>query len=448
MERYDTIIVGAGLAGLTTAFELSERGLSVLVVEKEKVIGGRTASWEEKGMLVESGLHRHIGYYKALPSILKKVGVNINDIVQWEEKIDILIHGRQPIILGLSPVYHPAAMIKGLLGNNHAIEFQDKFSLMPFLVTGFWRYIKNPEALDQYSVREYAKRYNVTENALNYMLIPLSTGIFFLPPERYSAKVFFGLFFPAMPYFYKMRVGAYLGGMTELLANPIARAIEKNGGIIKTSTCVNHLILDHERVCGVVLEDGKKFESTSVVLATNLGGAKSIIGQHFSNNPAFEHMLKLPTMPAITIQMEFSEPVLPYDRTTFGPLTALASFAEQSRSTFTHVPGRLSIILTPPEKFLDMADEAICQIIIKEAKKLGMNLASNLTDYRIVKHPEDFHSLSPHHDWMRPEQVTQINGLILAGDYTRQPFFATMEGAVISGMRAANLVLGYHDIPV
>ncbi|MEK1830445.1 FAD-dependent oxidoreductase [Priestia megaterium] len=30
---------------------------------------------------------------------------------------------------------------------------------------------------------------------------------------------------------------------------------------------------------------------------------------------------------------------------------------------------------------------------------------------------------------MRPSQETPIKGLILAGDYTEQPYFATMEGA-------------------
>lgn len=94
MEQFDIIVVGSGLAGLTTALELSESGKSVIVLEKSKVIGGRTASWDDDGMLVESGFHRHIGYYEALPKVLKKVGVEVDKIVQWEEQIDIRIKGR------------------------------------------------------------------------------------------------------------------------------------------------------------------------------------------------------------------------------------------------------------------------------------------------------------------------------------------------------------------
>lgn len=443
MEEFDVIIVGSGLAGLTAALEVSESGKSVIVLEKNKVIGGRTASWDENGMLVESGFHRHIGYYEALPKILKKAGVEVDDIVQWEEQIDIRIKGsKDQASFGISPVYGPIATIKGALGNNDILTMEDKLSLIAFFTNGFFQYIKNPDKLDEYSVRQFADKYNLSENAMHYVVIPLSAGVFFLPPERYSAKVFFGLFLPGIPRFYKMRIGAYLDGMTEVLAKPLAEQITKNDGIIKTGSKVSRLIMDEGIVRGVKLDDGNEIMAKYVVIAANLGGAKQILKHHFDSDPYFRNLFTLPTMPVVTLQMEFKKPKLPIDRTTFGPLTSLASFAEQSRSTFRHVPGRLSIILTPPEKFIDMEDEDILKHVQRDGMELGLDLETDLTDYRIVSHAEDFHSLEPNNDHLRPEQRTHIQGLVLAGDYTRQPFFATMEGAVISGMNAAKVVLG------
>ncbi|MDN4493695.1 hydroxysqualene dehydroxylase [Ureibacillus aquaedulcis] len=442
MEEFDAIIVGSGLAGLTAALELSENGKSVIVLEKHRVIGGRTASWDENGMLVESGFHRHIGYYEALPKILKKAGVDVDDIVQWEEQIDIRIKGsKDKATFGISPIYGPIDTLKGAFGNNDILTLEDKLSLAAFFTNGFLEYTKNPDKLDEYSVRQFADKYNLSENALHYVVIPLSAGVFFLPPERYSAKVFFGLFLPGIPRFYKLRIGGYLGGMTEILAKPLAKQIIKNKGTVRTDTKVTELIMNQGKVGGVKLEGGSEIMAKHVVVAANLGGAQKILKRHFETDKSFENIFALPTMPAVTIQMEFKKPILPVDRTTFGPLTSLASFAEQSRSTFRHVPGRLSIILTPPEKFLDMKDEDILKHVQKDAKELGLDLETELTDYRIVSHPEDFHSLEPNNDHLRPEQKTSIHGLLLAGDYTRQPFFATMEGAVISGMNAAKLIL-------
>ncbi|MDP8928064.1 MAG: FAD-dependent oxidoreductase, partial [Actinomycetota bacterium] len=133
------------------------------------------------------------------------------------------------------------------------------------------------------------------------------------------------------------------------------------------------------------------------------------------------------------------------DRTAFGPGTAWGSFAEQSRTTFRHAPGRLSIILTPPERFLHLPPDEVFTIVCADGERLGFDLGDHVTAYRVVAFPQDFYSLEPGNDWMRPPQRTPISGLTLAGDYTRQRFLASMEGAVISGQNAAGIVVGAED---
>jgi 15-cis-phytoene desaturase len=152
-------------------------------------------------------------------------------------------------------------------------------------------------------------------------------------------------------------------------------------------------------------------------------------------------MLNLPTMPAVTFQLELTEPSMEVDRTTFGPQTVLASFAEQSRTTFRESPGRLSVILATPEKYLEMPAKNILPTVVSDAKRLGINLEGIIKEYRKVVWPHDFYSLEPGHDKLRPSQETPIPGLTLAGDYTRQPYLATMEGAVVSGKIASSTVL-------
>ena len=48
---------------------------------------------------------------------------------------------------------------------------------------------------------------------------------------------------------------------------------------------------------------------------------------------------------------------------------------------------------------------------------------------------------TPGSDAMRPTQRTPIPNLALAGDYTRQDYMASMEGAVRSGHRVAGVLL-------
>ena len=92
MKKYDCVVIGAGLAGLTTAYSLVKNKKRVLLIEKEKYLGGRTSSWNDKGFLVEAGFHRHIGFYHELPKLLKEVGVNLDNIIMWEKEVEIIIN--------------------------------------------------------------------------------------------------------------------------------------------------------------------------------------------------------------------------------------------------------------------------------------------------------------------------------------------------------------------
>ena len=54
-NKYDVIIIGAGLTGLTTAFYLSKAGKKVAVIEKENRVGGQIGSFKQEGFIFERG---------------------------------------------------------------------------------------------------------------------------------------------------------------------------------------------------------------------------------------------------------------------------------------------------------------------------------------------------------------------------------------------------------
>jgi 15-cis-phytoene desaturase len=440
MERVDVIVVGGGLAGLSCGHELSAQGREVLLLEGAPVVGGRTSSWIQDGMYVESGLHRVLGFYEEFPALLRRVGIDINQIVYWEDEVEIrLPDGRGNGVFGAAPLYRPFQTLAGALGNYELLSLTDRLSLSGFFTAGLVEYFTNPQGLDQVSVTQKARASGVTENAIHNLLIPLTSGLYFLPPEKYSAYAFFGTFGPYLQRIYTVRVGAFLGGMTEVMSAPIAAAIVRNGGEVRTRSKVTRLLTENGRVTGVEV-GRRRIAADHVVLAASLAPAQELLRPAFSRHPWFQPMLRLPSMPSVTIQMELERPSMPIDRTTFGPGTVLASFAEQSRSTFRGLPGRLSIILTPPERFLPMEPAEILEITCRDAERLGVRVRDRLVRYRVVKLPADFYSLSPGTDTLRPPQETPVEGLTLAGDYTRQQYLATMEGAVVSGRIAARAV--------
>lgn len=436
----DTLVIGAGLAGLTAAMDVVEAGLDVTVVERHKVVGGRTASWLDDGMPVESGLHRWLGFYAELPKLLKQAGIDHNSILHWGDEVEIrLPDGGPRAVIGLSPLHKPLKTVTGLLGNNDLLSPVDKAKIVYFFTRGLVDYATDRLALDRQSVRRYAREHGLSQQAIDNMLVPLTEGIFFRPPSEYSAMVLMGLLVPGLKRPHTLRVGSFLGGMTEVMAQPIADAIERKGGQVLTDAPVEKLAVHAGRVYGVYV-GGELIEARHVVLATALSAAQQLIGDALPDYPWFEPMLDLPSTPAVTLQIELDEPTLPSDHTMFSPHTLLASYAEQSRTTFRQVPGRLSIDVGESKKYIDADPETIFRDVMADARRLGLNINGNVRRYRVVSHPADFYALSPGTERMRPPQRTPIPGLTLAGDYTLQPLFATMEGAVLSGRRAAKVV--------
>ncbi len=77
-------IFGAGVAGLCAAVELVDRGHTVEIYEKRKILGGKVSVWKDSdGDSIESGLHIVFGGYQQLQKYLERVGASKN--YQWKE---------------------------------------------------------------------------------------------------------------------------------------------------------------------------------------------------------------------------------------------------------------------------------------------------------------------------------------------------------------------------
>jgi 15-cis-phytoene desaturase len=235
-----------------------------------------------------------------------------------------------------------------------------------------------------------------------------------------------------------MRIGAFKGGMTEVMIEPICRAIISRGGSIRKEARVTQLLLQ-QLGTGVELSTGEQLHADHLVLAVPLKPAQELLRPIVGTHPWFQPMLSLPSHSAATIQMELDQPALSTDRTNFSP-TSLCCFAEQSRTTFRNLPGRFSGILYPPGDFINEPTELVLEKALMEADKLRLPLRGHITNYRVINHAHDFYAMHAGTEALRPEQGTPIRGLTLAGDYTKQSYLASMEGAVISGEKAAQVI--------
>ena len=447
---YDAIVIGSGLAGLSSAFELAERGLKVLVLEAAEQVGGRTSNWQADRMDVESGIHKFVGFYSAFKSLLRRAEIELDDVFIYQDEIEIRVAEggdknsdpkgrRRSGRFGVSVLHRPVLTIGGALGNSELLSWRDKFQLVRFMIAGTVRYLRAPESLDRLSVAEYARQHGVSENVINTVLFSLSAGLFFLSPERYSAYPFFALSWAGTKRAYASRVAVFRGGMTDVMASPLADAIRRRGGQVLLGMPAEKVLIQNGVVAGV-LAGGDQQLAPKVVIATPIGPAKKIISATFGadiDDIELSKLMSLDGMSGIAVQLELDSPALSNDHVIFGPNSILGTFAEQSHTTFNRSSGRISTFLTPVEPYLKMPKDDIVAAVAADLKRQGIDVAGRIKNSAIVIHPSEFYLLEPGSEARRPRQRTSVPGLALAGDYTKQAYICSMEGAVVSGRLAA-----------
>jgi 15-cis-phytoene desaturase len=440
MAQSPVVVVGAGLAGLSCALELADAGTEVTLLEAEARIGGRTASWVEGGMPVESGLHKVLGIYTALPTLLAKADIRLDDIVTWVDELAYWIPGGPNALLTPAPYQRPIRTVTTALGNTDFLPTLEKAKLGMMAAAGVAKCIATPHALDRVSIAAYARSFGVQPKIIQRVLSTTTQAVLFLPAEEFSAYAAFAPVVEGLKRGMPMRIGAFNGGMTELMTGPLASELTRRGGAVQLGARVEKLLLHEEQLVALKLIDGSVIETASVVLATPLRIAQQLIRGAFGDAEWCAPMLRLASLSAATVQLELDSPSVVSDRTNFSS-THLCCFAEQSRTTFTGCDGRLSAILYPPEKFLTMGAEEVMERVYQDADRIGLPLRGRVRRFRIVNHPDEFYAMRPGSEALRPSQATPVPGLTLCGDYTRQPFSASMEGAVLSGRLASQEVM-------
>jgi phytoene dehydrogenase-like protein len=84
MARYDVVVIGAGLGGLTAGAILAREGRKVLVIERGNSVGGAASSYKAGDLFIEASLHKTSGPEDARdPKHRALTRAGVLDKVEW-----------------------------------------------------------------------------------------------------------------------------------------------------------------------------------------------------------------------------------------------------------------------------------------------------------------------------------------------------------------------------
>jgi squalene-associated FAD-dependent desaturase len=102
-------------------------------------------------------------------------------------------------------------------------------------------------------------------------------------------------------------------------------------------------------------------------------------------------------------------------------------------------PDRLSVTISAADRLLDVPRDALAGTIWQEVATVA-GLPKALPPWQIVRERRATFAATPGENARRPDAQTAWRNLVLAGDWTRTGLPATIEGAIRSGNRAADLI--------
>lgn len=114
-EKYQVLVVGGGIAGLTAAISLAKKGKKVLLLEKNNVCGGLISSFEKEGFRFDAG-PRELVNAGLIKPMLKELGIELKML---PNPVTLAVENEQVVVKGEQSLYEYAEMLKRIYPDSH-----------------------------------------------------------------------------------------------------------------------------------------------------------------------------------------------------------------------------------------------------------------------------------------------------------------------------------------
>jgi len=444
--RNRVVIAGAGLAGLAAAKYLAEAGYRVTLLEKREIAGGKASSWQDQdGDWLESGLHVFFGAYKNLLGFLRETGLDHN--LQWMPHT-LTFSGPGGTI---SPLNFPARLSAPWHGLTAIARNQGVLTNPDKLRTGFgllWPILadrKYIDGQDHLSYEAWHLRHGLSRRSLADFFDTMALALNFAPSSEVSAK----LLLTVLSHFGKetdaSRVAFLKGPPETRLFRPLLQWLQARGVQVRFNLKVKQVLYDRDggEVTGFALEDGSVATADTYVSAMPAHNLWKTLPQALRERQPFAGLRHLHGVPVMTVQLYFDRPVTGVRNLVFSSRSHMSVYAElgQICPDFNEGPGGRSmveIVIAPAAQWFKLTDEELTARVMQEfADRHPAAARAVLLKSTVVRIPQSVYKAKPGIDRYRPDQATSVPNFFLCGDYTRQDYLASMEGAVLSGKRVA-----------
>jgi zeta-carotene desaturase len=465
MDSKRILILGGGLAGLSSALTLAEAGYRVELLERKPHLGGRAASYLlPDGEHVDNCQHVTMACCTNLEDFYGRVGA-MGKIRYYDRVVFLDRAGRRAELKAslLPPPLHLAPSFLTL----PFLSWRDKRRIGRAML----RITRQGGAAangTSTTMLEWLRNEKQTPAAIDRIWRSVLVSALDEELDRAAAQYGVDVFWKA---FLRNRRGFEVGIPTVPLGELYGgcrEAIERRGGVVRTRTAVRSLRVEAGRVVAAVLDDGAELTADRYLSAVPHELLLELLpAEVVADEPVFAGLRDLRSSPITGVHLWLDrvmteEPYLALlDRTTqwifnktrlYSPvgarLPAEVGHGVPQSAQASSTGQYLQLVISASYDLVEKSRQEIVDLCWREVQEaLPSAREAQLLKATVVKEVAATFSPAPGCDRLRPGSRSPLPNLYLAGDWTATGWPATMESAVRSGYRAAEAILAADGQP-
>ncbi len=454
-------IIGGGYAGMAAAVTLSAQGIPVTVFESAKQLGGRARGvphsvqylhadneltppfqlppgggkgnrplrGSDKNIMLDNGQHLLLGCYRETLRLIEQVGGNIeHDFLRLP--LQLTLHNRFELKAPRLPA--PLHLLFGLL-TAQGLSFVQRFSAARFILA--MRRIHFALSHD-ITVLDLLRAHNQDDELVRLLWEPLCIAALNTPVHKASAQVLLNVLRDSLN---GSRPDSDILlprlNFSALFPDRAAEYTRQHGGTVHNS-CGVEVIASHGDAIELLTPQGA-MRFSHVICAASPANSVRLFRAVPQLAPIASQIEALAFQPIYTVYLQYPatvrlpQPMLGFDRCFSQWLFDKGQIAGQH--------GLVAAVISAEGLHQELEHEQLAQKVVQELREQLGIMEAPLWHQIIAEKRATFccEVALP-----RPAHTTPLANVLLAGDYTAGDYPATLEGAVMSGVRCANQISG------
>ncbi|HTN74470.1 MAG TPA: hydroxysqualene dehydroxylase HpnE, partial [Pirellulaceae bacterium] len=435
-------IIGGGLAGLAAAVRLREHGWQVELFEARRALGGRAASYRDPttGELIDHCQHVSMACCTNFQDFCERTGIaeqfqryrTLHFFAATGKRYDLRASRWLPAPLHLAP----ALLRQGYLTWRERLRIGSL--LLQLARTSAVETTTSP------SIGQWLRDHGSTKNAIDRfwsVVLVSALGETVDNASLAAARKVFVDGFVVNRHGYEVDVP--LRSLRELFDEQVAARLQQQGVNIHRQTPLQQLHGDASGVTHLELAAGEQRRFDRYLLAVPWRQAYELLSPDLQ--AAASELAPAATFsssPISGVHLWFDRPLTTLPHAVLIDRLTQWVFRREPSTTGHAAQHYYQVVISASRDLSQLPQASIIATVIADLQAVFPDAReAQLLASRIVTEREAVFSYRPGLDALRPRQQTAVANLLVAGDWTRTDWPATMESAVRSGYLAAQAIV-------